>query len=382
MLHVLPENNEFEGEIIPCSDFRESTEDYCIGTTDGDCSLASSRPRSTGIACGDTETDKDTAETGGSTTGTAETRWRSNTARGVADALAARDADRSTNGDDSHNSGTSVRRQAPPARECTYPDFMKCKPLYFKGTKGVFELTQCALTWWNSHVKTVGHDVAYAMTLTNLKKKMTDKYNQRFQELALMCARIFLEESEKIEKYVGGLPDMIHGSVMASKPKTMQDVIEFTTELMDKKIHTFAERQRSGEKKPYGDPNLYAQNATITMTVRVLQNATSQIPTCYECGAQGHFKRDCSKLKNNNRGNQGGNGNALAKVYAVGRAGTNPDSNVVTGTFHLNNRYASVLFDTGADRSFISTAFRSQIDITLSTLDHYYDVELADGRII
>ncbi|GKG34749.1 hypothetical protein Tco_0437445, partial [Tanacetum coccineum] len=47
-------------------------------------------------------------------------------------------------------------------------------------------------------------------------------------------------------------------------------------------------------------------------------------------GAQGHFRRDHAKLKSNNRGNQGGNGNALAKVYAVGRAGTNPDSNVVT----------------------------------------------------
>ncbi|GJW59355.1 putative reverse transcriptase domain-containing protein [Tanacetum coccineum] len=64
------------------------------------------------------------------------------------------------------------------------------------------------------------------------------------------------------------------------------------------------------------------------------------------------------------------------------RAGTNPDSNIITGTFLLNNRYASVLFDTGADRSFVSTAFSSQIDITPSTLDHYYDVELADGRII
>ncbi|GKD43214.1 putative reverse transcriptase domain-containing protein, partial [Tanacetum coccineum] len=69
-----------------------------------------------------------------------------------------------------------------------------------------------------------------------------------------------------------------------------------------------------------------------------------------------------------------GNGNALAKVYVVGHTGTNPDLQ--------NNCYASVLFDTGADRSFVSTVFSSQIDITLSTLDHYYDVELVDGRII
>ncbi|GKC93915.1 hypothetical protein Tco_1159357 [Tanacetum coccineum] len=94
--------------------------------------------------------------------------------QGVTDALAARDADKSLNGDDSHNSGMSVRRQAPLACECTYLNFMKCKPLYFKGTEGVVELTY-SLTWWNAHVRTVGHDVVYAMTRTNLKKMMTDK---------------------------------------------------------------------------------------------------------------------------------------------------------------------------------------------------------------
>ncbi|GJX00515.1 putative reverse transcriptase domain-containing protein [Tanacetum coccineum] len=77
-----------------------------------------------------------------------------------------------------------------------------------------------------------------------------------------------------------------------------------------------------------------------------------------------------------------GTGNAQAKVYAVGKAGTNPDANVVTGTFLLNNRYASVLFDTGADRSFVSTAFSSQIDIAPTILDHDYAVELVAGRII
>ncbi|GJT19224.1 putative reverse transcriptase domain-containing protein [Tanacetum coccineum] len=95
------------------------------------------------------------------------------------------------------------------------------------------------------------------------------------------------------------------------------------------------------------------------------------------------FQEGCPKLKsNNNHGNQGRNGNAPANVYVVGRAGTDPDSNVVMGTFLLNNRYASILFDTGVDRSFVSTAFSSQIDITPTALDHYYDVELADGKII
>nr|GEU64167.1 putative reverse transcriptase domain-containing protein [Tanacetum cinerariifolium] len=95
-----------------------------------------------------------------------------------------------------------------------------------------------------------------------------------------------------------------------------------------------------------------------------------------------HYKSDCLKLKNGNQGNRAGNRNVVVRAYAVGTFGTNPNSNVVMGTFLLNNRYALILFNTGADRSFISTAFSSLIDIIPTTLDYGYDVELADGRII
>ncbi|GJS79894.1 putative reverse transcriptase domain-containing protein [Tanacetum coccineum] len=247
--------------------------------------------------------------------------------QGVTAALAARDADRNTNGDDSHISGAGVRRTERTARECTYTDFLKCQPLNFKGTEGVaglsqwfermesvFHISNCtvenqvkfatctlhsvALTWWNTHVKTVGHDAAYEPTTT------TEQEAEHWQGL------------------------------------------------------------------------YYKDWSTATANNDNNQRGTGlgQNPTCYECGVQGHFKRECPKLKNNNnRGNQVGGGNAPAKVYAVGHAGTNPDSNVVMGTFLLNNRYASILFDTGVDKSFVSTAFSSQIDITSTALDHYYD---------
>ncbi|GKE49210.1 hypothetical protein Tco_1480468 [Tanacetum coccineum] len=92
-----------------------------------------------------------------------------------------------------------------------------------------------ALTWWNSHVKTVSHEVAYGMAWKALKKMMTDK--------------MFPEESDEIEKYAGGLLDMIQESVMASKPKTIPDAIEFATELMDQKIRTFADYQAENKRK-------------------------------------------------------------------------------------------------------------------------------------
>ncbi|GJS04220.1 hypothetical protein Tco_0320728 [Tanacetum coccineum] len=158
--------------------------------------------------------------------------------QGVTAALTARDANR--NGDDSHTSGTGVRRNEHAARECTYPDFLKCKPLNFKGL-GVVGLTpENALTWWNSHVKTTTPEVAHAMPWKTLKKMMTDKYCPR--ELALMCDRMFPKESDKVEKYVGGLPDMIHGSVMATKPKTMQEPLSSQPEQWIRNQATFAKR--------------------------------------------------------------------------------------------------------------------------------------------
>ncbi|GJQ99772.1 putative reverse transcriptase domain-containing protein [Tanacetum coccineum] len=303
--------------------------------------------------------------------------------QGVTTTLAARDANRSMNGRDSHNSGTGVRRNERVTRECTYPDFMKCQPLNFKENQIKFStctLLGNALTWWNSHVRTVGNDVAYAMTWTKLKKKMTDKYYPRTEikklEVELWNLKV------KGTDVISGLPDMIYGSLIASKPKTMQEETKIAVKLMDKRILSVAERQTKNKRKHDDNQQQQRYENKRQNTGKAYTAGSGQKPICYECGVQGYYERNFPKLKNNNRGNQGGNGNAPAKVYAVGRAGTNPDSNVVTGMFLLNNRYASVLFDTGADRSFMSTTFSSQIDISPNALDHYYDVELTDGRII
>nr|GFA92566.1 hypothetical protein [Tanacetum cinerariifolium] len=76
-----------------------------------------------------------------------------------------------------------------------------------------------------------------------------DSHNSGTGELALLCGRMFPEESDKIKKYIRGLPDMIHGSVVASKPKTMQETVAIQTELTDQKIRTYAERKIASKRK-------------------------------------------------------------------------------------------------------------------------------------
>ncbi|GKB20694.1 putative reverse transcriptase domain-containing protein [Tanacetum coccineum] len=157
---------------------------------------------------------------------------------------------------------------------------------------------------------------------------------------------------------------------------------------MDQKLRTYAERQSDNKRKADDLSRInHGHQQQPFKRQNVSKKGNGAAPKgngCFECGAPGHFKRDYPKLKNKD----GGNRNAQGWVYAVGNAekrgnaSGNPDSNVVTGTFLLNNHYASILFDTGADRSFISTAFSSLINIAPTPLENCYDVELADGKLV
>ncbi|GJX91953.1 hypothetical protein Tco_0345279 [Tanacetum coccineum] len=106
-------------------------------------------------------------------------------------------------------------------------------------------------------VKTVGHDVAYAMTWTDLKKKLTDKY----------CPR---GEVKKIEAELWNL-----------KPKTMQEAIEIATELMDKKIHTFAERQTENKRKQHDNQQQQQQQNKRQNTGRAYQVGSAESKYCH-----------------------------------------------------------------------------------------------------
>ncbi|GJY82304.1 putative reverse transcriptase domain-containing protein [Tanacetum coccineum] len=144
-------------------------------------------------------------------------------------------------------------------------------------------------------------------------------HNSKIMNKGTVLNSFPLEKSEEVEKYVGGLPDMIQGNFNVGNNQGHQQ--------QNKRQNTGrAYTAGPGEKRESSGPNGNNNNRGNFETT---QNAV----TCYECGVQGHFKKDCPKLKNGNRGNQRGNGNAPAKIYVVGNARTNPDSNVVTDKF-------------------------------------------------
>ncbi|GJX25407.1 putative reverse transcriptase domain-containing protein, partial [Tanacetum coccineum] len=307
-----------------------------------------------------------------------------------------------------------------PAGECTYQDFLKCQPLNFTGTEGVVGLTHYALTWWNSHKRTIKIEAAYAMSWAELIKLMTKvycpinkvqkietelwnlavkgndltAYTRRFQELGLLCTRMVPTEEDKVERFVGGSPDNIQWNVIAAEPTKLQYAICVANNLMDQKLKGYT---RSAENKRRLDNNTRYNRRQQSVFKR--QNVRGQnVARAYMAGnnekkGSEHFRKDCHKLRNQNRGNKTGNkkgnktGNqarsneATMKAYAIGGGGTNPDSNVVTGTFLLNNCHASMLFDSGADRSFMSSTFSALIHVAPSTLDTSYAEELAGGRI-
>ncbi|GJY00065.1 reverse transcriptase domain-containing protein [Tanacetum coccineum] len=260
-----------------------------------------------------------------------------------------------SDGDNGNGNPNENNRGARPfARECTYQDFMKCQPLNFKGTKGVIGLIS-ALTWWNSHKRTIGTEAAFAMSWRELIKLMAENVGGQ------NVARAYTAGNNKRRGYDGPLPYCSKCKLHYEGPCIM----------------------KCGKCNKVRHMARDCKNAVAVPTTQRALVVNQRVPTCFECGRQGHYRNKCPRLKNQNHGNKAGKKTeeARGKAYVLGGGDANPDSNVVTGTFLLNNPNASMLFDSGADRSFVSTTFSTLLDITPDTLDVSYAVELADGRI-
>ncbi|GJY28767.1 putative reverse transcriptase domain-containing protein [Tanacetum coccineum] len=309
-------------------------------------------------------------------------------------AIAAERARHANVGNDARGSGPARGQDAAPAaRECTFAGFMKCNPTAFRGTEGavelrrwfektesVFEISECAegkkvrfgaatlqgpaLTWWNTKVAT--------MEVNEWRRRKETRIMELDVKEAIRCG-LYSE-----------------GEVTSFKPANLNEAVRMDHKLMDQILQVVMkilnERSESGrafkvemvvctikchKRGKVGHKLRYCKEKNVATGANALP-----IPTCYDCGKQGHTRNRCPrKVKKEEIGEVCGRAYATKDAKPKG-------PNMVTGTFMLNNRYAFVLFDLGSDRSFVDTRFSSILDIDPVKIGASYEVELADGRVV
>ncbi|GJS59211.1 reverse transcriptase domain-containing protein [Tanacetum coccineum] len=296
-----------------------------------------------------------------------------------------------------------------------------CKVKFSTGT-----LTEEALSWWNSFAQPIGIEEAYKITWSEFKqllikkycprteiKKMEDKfynltikgndlktYIRRFQELAVLCPTMVPNSEKLMEVFIRGLPISIEGNVTASKPQTLEEAITITQRIMDQHnrrketVRAYAviptENSRYTGSLPLCKKCTLHHTGPCTVKCQTCnkvghqtRNCRSKGPatrsnlqpvlvTCHACGEKEHYRNQCPKANNNAHG----------RAYLLRDKNAHQDPNVVTGTFLLNQHLARVLFDSGANKSFVSISLAFMLNIPPITLDTTYDIEMADGNLL
>ncbi|GJT69595.1 putative reverse transcriptase domain-containing protein [Tanacetum coccineum] len=270
-------------------------------------------------------------------------------------------------------------------------------------------------------------------------------YVRRFQELTVLCPNMVPNNDKLLEAFIGGLPQSIEGNVTASKPQTLEEAINIAQRLMDQVTKHTPMQVSSDNKRKFDDRRTFNNSSRSNNNYRNTNNrynnrqqqnqrqeagrayavtpsensryagdlplckrcnfhhtrpctgkcnicnkvghlskncrnkrpatGSNQLPVtvvCHACGEKGHYTNQCRKT----------NINAQGRAYMLKDRNAQQDPNVVTGMFLLNQHLVKVLFDSGADRSFISISLASKLNIPSITIDTFYDIEMADGNLV
>ncbi|PWA90032.1 reverse transcriptase domain-containing protein [Artemisia annua] len=323
------------------------------------------------------------------------------------------------------NANMARNPKIPVVKKSNTKEFMSCQPFNFKGTEGAIGL----IHWFERCESVFSHSNCtedYRVKFATEVKKMEDElynltvkgndvktYIRRFQELATLCPTMLLTIEKTIEVFIGGLPQSIEGNVTAFKPQTLEEAINITLRLMDQVTkHNTVSAPNDNKRKfhdgrafentrntnsynhtnPYPQPNLRQDNTKVYVaTPNEGSGYVGKAPLCKKCNWHhtgpcfikcntcnkvGHQTKDCRHKGPATGGNPPP---ATVICHACGEKGHYSNK---FPTKNTDGAQVTVLFDSGADRSFVSIPFASRLRIKPVALDTYYEIEMADGNLV
>ncbi|GJY33346.1 putative reverse transcriptase domain-containing protein [Tanacetum coccineum] len=307
-------------------------------------------------------------------------------------------------------------------RVCIYKEFLACNPKEYDGKGGAIVYTHWIEKMESIH--TQGLEAAVETELWNhaMVGAGHAAYTDRFHELARLVPYLVTPENKRIERYIYGLALQIRGMVAAMKPTTIQKAVQIVGTLTDEAIRNGSLKKNPEKRQNRGEPSkdrngrednkrTRTDNAFASTTNHVRRQNTGTVPkcttcnfhhppetpcrTCFNYNLPGHLLRivESSSEARGNHQNQivavnegqgrGNNGNqARGMAFMLGAKEARWDLNIMTGTFTLNNHYATTLFDSGAGYSFVSATFIPLLGIEPSDLGFSYEIEIASGQLV
>ncbi|GKB31441.1 reverse transcriptase domain-containing protein [Tanacetum coccineum] len=279
-----------------------------------------------------------------------------------------------------------------------------------------------ALTWWNPQIHTRSREAAVGMPWEDFKTFTREEfcpsnemqkleielwnhamvgaghaaYTDRFHELARLVPHLVTLESKRIESTL--TDEALRNGSIKKNPEKRGNGGEPSKDrnVRDDKKKTRTENAFATTTNPVGRENTGTVPKCTTCNTHHPLGAPCH--TYFNCNRPGHFAKDCKDVPRNvspvnarnptaracykgqGHGNQGNQ--ARGRAFMLGAEDARQDPNIMTGMFTLNDHYATTLFNSGPDYSFVSTTFIPLLDIEPSNLGFSYEIEIASGQLV